>query len=174
VSALVLIGPPGSGKTTVGRALAALLDLGFVDTDQLVEAKAGKSIGEIFVAQGEPAFRAMERVAVAEALAQARTGGLVVALGGGAPMDPATAASLAGTTVVFLDISAPLAARRVGLDATRPLLAGSPRKLWRDLMAGRRPVYEGLADATILVDGLSPAEAAGRIAAQVMAKEKQG
>ncbi|MDR1441340.1 MAG: shikimate kinase [Bifidobacteriaceae bacterium] len=171
MTALVLIGPPAAGKTTVGRELAELLGLGFIDTDEEIEGRTGMTIGQIFVEQGEEAFRAIERQVVFAALAQVKTMGGVIALGGGAPMDAAAAAALAGMTVVFLDISAALAARRVGLDATRPLLAESPRKVWRELMGRRRPVYEGLASLTVEVDGLSPAEVAGMIATMVTGQE---
>ncbi|MDR2565753.1 MAG: shikimate kinase [Bifidobacteriaceae bacterium] len=167
-----MIGPPGAGKTTIGRHLAGRLKVAFVDTDEAVEAQAGQPVSEIFVRQGEPAFRSMEREAVAAALAQADQAPMVIALGGGAPLDPATARALEGATVVFLDVSDALAIRRVGLSAARPLLAGSPRKAWRELMAQRRPVYEGLADVIIQVDGLSPQDAAGRIAALVMEGER--
>jgi shikimate kinase len=172
VSALVMIGPPGAGKTTIGRRLAKRLEVAFVDTDEVVEAQTGQTIGEIFVGQGEAAFRELERRAAKEALAAAQSGPVVIALGGGAPLDPATAAGLAGATVVFLDVSDAVAIRRVGLNSTRPLLAGSPRKAWRELMAKRRPVYEGLASVIIQVDGLSPDDAAGRIAALVMEGER--
>jgi shikimate kinase len=170
VSALVLIGPPGAGKTTVGRALAKRLEVEFCDTDQMVEAAAGVAVAEIFLQRGEAAFRELERAACAEALARAETEPLVVALGGGAPLDPDTGAALSRALVVFLDVSAALGARRVGLNAARPLLAGSPRRLWRELMAARRPVYEALADIHFPVDGLSPTEAARRIAAATAAK----
>jgi shikimate kinase len=173
VSALVLIGPPGAGKTTIGQTLALKLGLGFLDTDQMVEARAGRSIGDIFLHDAEPAFRTMERAAVAEALECGAHEGIVIALGGGAPMEEANAAALrtAGAVVVFLDISPALAARRVGLNAARPLLRESPRKVWRELMAARRPTYEALSTAIIQVDGLSAADAADQIARLVMAKE---
>ncbi|MDR0626170.1 MAG: shikimate kinase [Bifidobacteriaceae bacterium] len=164
MSALVLIGPPGSGKTTTGRELAGLLRLPFLDTDHMVEAQSGRTISDIFVREGEDAFRALERTAVAEAMNQAAREGVVVALGGGAPMDQSVAAAISHSTVVFLDVSAVLAARRIGLNASRPLLAESPRKVWRELMARRRPVYETLADIIIPVDGFGPTELARRIA----------
>ncbi|MDR0366089.1 MAG: shikimate kinase [Bifidobacteriaceae bacterium] len=165
----VLIGPPGSGKTSVGQALAEQLGLPFWDTDQLVSKTAGQSVADIFTHHGEAHFRMLERQAVIDALEQQASRGGVVALGGGAPIDGDTGADLQtarrqGLTVVFLDISAAVAAKRVGLDASRPLLAGSPRRIWRELMDQRRPVYEGLANLTVLVDGLEPQQIAAQIA----------
>lgn len=139
---VILIGPPGAGKTTVGEALAAELGVGFHDTDAAIEADRGRSISDIFVVDGEPAFRALERAEVARAVA-AESG--VVALGGGAPMDPATQEVLAGQVVVFLDVGIADAAKRVGFDASRPLLAINPRAAWTKLMNERRPTYERLA-----------------------------
>jgi shikimate kinase len=172
MNALVLIGPPGAGKTTIGRELARRLGTAFLGTDEMIEAETGQTVSRTFIERGERAFRAIERRMAAKALAQAQASGLVVALGGGAPLDLETARELSSATVVFLDISDLLAARRAGFDTTRPLLAESPRKLWRELMARRRPVYEELADATVLVDGLSPAAVAGQIATMVMVKEQ--
>jgi shikimate kinase len=140
--ALVLIGPPGSGKTTIGAALAAELGVAFHDTDAAIEADQGCSISDIFVLDGEPAFRALERAEVARAVAS-ETG--VVALGGGAPMDDETQAVLEGHVVVFLDVGIADAAKRVGFDASRPLLAINPRAAWTKLMNERRPTYERLA-----------------------------
>jgi shikimate kinase len=172
LSTLALIGPPGAGKTTIGRRLAGLLEIDFIDTDEAVVAAAGQPIAEIFVDQGEDAFRVLERRAVADALARARSTPMVLALGGGAPLDPITAAELESATVVFLDVSDAVAIRRVGLDSPRPLLAASPRRAWRELMAKRRPVYEGLADAIVQVDDLTPDDAAGRIAALLTEGER--
>lgn len=169
---VVLIGPPGAGKSTVAAGLASRLgvtDAGVVDTDAMVEATAGRAISEIFVDSGEPAFRELERAAVKEALAGPAT---VVALGGGAVLDESTQADLArvaseGAAVVFLDVQITDAARRVGLNASRPLLIGNPRTQWLTLMAARRPVYERLATATVATDGLEPAEVADRVLAAV-------
>lgn len=138
---VVLTGPPGAGKSTVGAALAQRLGVDVVDTDALVEQRAGVSISDIFVDQGEAAFRAMEKQAVADALT---TGG-VVSLGGGAVLDPDTQSLLAGQRVVFLDVTLRYAAKRSGFDQGRPLLALNPRGQWLQLMADRRPVYESLA-----------------------------
>lgn len=162
----VLMGPPGTGKTTVGKALAQLTGLSRVDTDTEVERVAGKRIADIFVEDGEAAFRALEREAVSAAL---RGEHGIVSLGGGAILDPDTqgdlrAARAAGTAVVFLDVSLHAVASRIGLNASRPLLAVNPRKQWSELMEQRRPVYEELASFTVSTDHLD----AQRIAQEIV------
>ncbi len=144
---VILIGPPGAGKTTIGRALAGALGVDFHDTDTAIEADQGCSISDIFVLDGEPAFRALERAEVARAVG-AESG--VIALGGGAPIDPATREVLTGHTVVFLDVGIADAAKRVGFDGSRPLLAINPRATWTRMMNERRTTYESL--ATVRVD----------------------
>lgn len=138
----MLVGPPGAGKTTVGRLLAKALGVGFLDTDEEVERTAGMSVAELFRTRGEPAFRELEHEAVLHVLAH-HDG--VVALGGGAVMHPGTRAALRGHPVVFLDVDASQAAARVGHGETRPLLAGDPAARLATLMAERRPVYEEVA-----------------------------
>jgi shikimate kinase len=157
---VVLTGPPGSGKTTVGRALAALLGVELRDTDQAIEAQQGRSISDIFLDDGESRFRELERAEVASSLAS-HAG--VLSLGGGAVMDPATAASLAGHTVVFLDVDIAAAARRVGFDRSRPLLAVNPRAQWIRMMNVRRPTYERLATFSVQTAGRSPRKIAAEI-----------
>jgi shikimate kinase len=160
---VVLVGPPGAGKSTIGRLVAAELGVAFRDTDADVEARAGKPISEIFVDDGEPAFRALEAEAVAAALAE-HDG--VLSLGGGAVLADATRGLLAGRCVVFLDVSLADAVRRVGLNRDRPLLLGSPRSQLMRLMDARRPLY--LEVATVTVDasaGPPPAVAAAVLAA---------
>lgn len=162
---LVLVGPPGSGKSTVGGTLAARRGVAFRDTDHDVEATAGKPISDIFVDDGEPTFRALERDAVAAALG-AHDG--VLSLGGGAVLDPATqerlaAYAAAGGAVVFLDVSLAHAAPRVGLNRSRPLLLGNPRAQWQALMEARRPVYERVSTVRVLTDDLTPEQVADRI-----------
>lgn len=157
---VVLIGPPGSGKTTVGAALARLLGCSLHDTDAAVEAATGRTISDIFVEDGEPAFRDLERAEVARALAE-ETG--VVALGGGAPMDPATQQALAGHVAVFLDVGIADAAKRIGFDRSRPLLAVNPRATWVRLMAERRPTYERLAAYVVDTAGRSTEDVAREV-----------
>jgi shikimate kinase len=151
----VVIGPPGSGKTTVGRLLAERLGVSFRDTDHDVEAAAGKPIGEIFIDDGEERFRELERSAVRDALA-AHEG--VVALGGGAILDAGTQADLAGQHVVYLEVGLSDAVKRVGLASARPLLVLNPRSQFRKLMEERRPIYEGLAAIKVTTDGRDPGD----------------
>lgn len=170
---VVLVGPPGSGKSTVAHALAERWQLTARDTDEDVEATAGKPVSDIFVDDGEPAFRELERAAVARALAE-HDG--VLALGGGSVLDPATRDALAayrqaGGIVVFLDVSLAHAAPRVGFNQSRPLLLGNPRARWQALMTERRPVYEEVATFTVSTDDVRPAEVAERI--EGMAAERR-
>ena len=167
---VVLVGPMGSGKTTVGSALAARLGLGLRDTDADVEARAGKPVSDIFVDDGEPVFRDLEREAVATAL---REHDGVLALGGGAVMDPLTEEALRGHTVVFLDVQVTDAARRIGLNRDRPLLLGNPRAQWLRIMERRRPVYERVATAVVATDGRTPDEVADAVLDALGRKEEQ-
>ncbi|MEU4218376.1 shikimate kinase [Actinoplanes sp. NPDC026623] len=158
----VVVGPPGAGKTTVGVAVAALLGVEFADTDHLIEAKAGKPIPEIFFDDGEPAFRALEREAIAEVL---DSFGGVLALGGGAILDEGTREALRAHTVVFLSVELSDAVKRVGLGAGRPLLSVNPRATLRFLMEERRPLYASVATHTIATDARAPEEIAAELAA---------
>ena len=156
----VIVGPPGSGKSTVGALLADAWGVGFRDTDADVEQAARRSVAELFVEEGEEAFRERERRAVVAALAEHEG---VLALGGGAVLDPATQRDLAAHTVVFLDVSLAHAVPRVGLNAARPLLVGNPRARWQSLMAARRPIYEHLATVVIGTDDATPDEVTQRV-----------
>jgi shikimate kinase len=158
--AAILIGPPGAGKSTVGPLLAARLGVGFLDTDDRVEAVAGKPVSDIFIEDGEEAFRELERAAVARALADS---GGVVAVGGGAVLDPGTQASLAGRPVVYLETGFATAAKRVGLSQARPLLVGNPRATLKVLLDQRLPIYERLGRITVLTDDRSAEDIAGEI-----------
>ena len=167
--AAILIGPPGAGKSTVGPLLAARLGARFLDTDDRVETVAGKPVSDIFVEDGEPAFRALEREAVAWAIAACagELRGAVVGLGGGAVLDPGTQRLLAGQPVVYLATGFAATAKRVGMDRPRPLLAGNPRAMLRALLEQRLPVYEKLAWITVSTDDRAPDEIAADIAAQI-------
>lgn len=152
---VVLVGPPGAGKTTVGRMLADRRGVGFRDTDDDVESEAGVPITAIFVDRGEADFRRMERDAVGRALAE-HDG--VLALGGGAVLDADTRADLAAHRVVFLDVGLSDAAARIGLNRDRPLLLGNPRAQLRSTLEERRTLYEAVASATVSTDGRAPDE----------------
>ena len=157
---LVLVGPPASGKTTVGTAVAAARDLPFRDTDRDIEQETGVTIADLFVERGEPAFRVLEERAVARALAE-HTG--VLALGGGAVTSAATRELLvahgrAGGTVVWLDVDVASAARRVGLSRDRPLLAVNPRAMLRTMLDQRAPLYAEVATHPVPTAGRAPEE----------------
>jgi shikimate kinase len=159
---LVLIGPMGAGKTTVGRLLAERWGVAFRDTDDDIEQAAGHSVSDIFVESGEDHFRALERAAVSQAMA-VHSG--VLALGGGAVLAEETRGALTGQPVVFLRVGLSDAAARVGLGASRPLLLGNVRGTMKALLDERAPVYESLAAATVDTDGLTPDEVADRVEA---------
>ena len=159
---VVLMGPPASGKTVVGQLLSGRLGAAFVDTDADIAAAAGKPVGDIFVDDGEPAFRELERAAAERALA---AGGAVVALGSGAVLDPAVQALMRGQAVAYLSAGFPAIARRLGLDRPRVILPGNPRGRLRTMLEERRPVYERLAAFTVPADDLAPEEITEEIAA---------
>ncbi|MFI9314627.1 shikimate kinase [Streptomyces althioticus] len=165
---LVLTGPMGVGKSTVGRLLAERLGVGYRDTDDDIVAAQGRAVSDIFVEDGEPAFRALEKEAVRQALAS-HDG--VLALGGGAVLDPDTRALLAGERVVYLSMDVEEAVRRTGLGAARPLLAVNPRKQWRELMVARRHLYEETATAVVPTDGRTPEEVAEAVLDALELKE---
>ena len=154
MSRLVLIGAPGSGKSTVGKALANHLNLPFVDTDALIEEKTGKKITDIFVVDGEDVFRALEFETLKEVLDFKDA---VISLGGGAPIAPAAQEVIrnSDSIVIFLDVSLATAAPRVGFNRDRPLLLGNPRAQWQALSDQRRPIYEDLATHAIKVDDMT-------------------
>ena len=154
---VILIGPMGSGKTTIGSLLAQKLGLSFRDTDHLIEEQEEKTVSQIFLDQGEDAFRAIEKRVLREELL---TDGTVLSLGGGAPIsiDAQSALRAIASHIIFLDISLSTVAPRIGFNRDRPLLLNNPRGQWQTLMEARRPIYEAIADATINVDDKSEEE----------------
>ncbi len=154
MTSIVLIGAPGSGKSTVGMALAAHLQWPFVDTDALIELKESKKITDLFVDNGEEYFRHVEFETLKEVLEETSA---VISLGGGAPISqPAQDALVASdSTIVFLDVALATAAPRVGFNRDRPLLLGNPRAQWQALSDQRRPIYEKLATLSIKVDDMT-------------------
>ncbi|MBO8189160.1 shikimate kinase [Streptomyces spirodelae] len=167
---VVLVGPMGVGKSTVGAILAERLGVTCRDTDQDIVEQAGKPISEIFLDEGEPHFRELERAAVRRALAE-HTG--VLALGGGAVLAEETRELLAGHPVVFLEMGVTEAVKRVGLDAPRPLLVINPRQQWRKLMEERRPLYTEVARAVVSTEDRTPDEVADEILAALQPPSTQ-
>lgn len=157
---VVLVGVPGSGKTTVGQLLAERLGVGFRDTDQDVERAEGRSVPDIFVEDGEPYFRALERAAVVAALEE-HDG--VLALGGGAVLDEGTRALLADQPTVWLQVGASAGAHRVGLDVPRPVLLGNVRSRMVALLNERSPLYDAVARLRVDTESRTPDEVAGTI-----------
>ncbi|MBP7971320.1 MAG: shikimate kinase [Candidatus Nanopelagicales bacterium] len=150
--AVVLVGAPGAGKTTVGDALATRLGVPFADTDRLIELAEGQTVGDIFIQSGEDHFRERERAVVRQALVE-QVG--VVALGGGAVMDPDLRAELANITTVWLRVTSDVAASRVGLNAARPVLLGNVRGRMVSLLKERVPLYEEVANIAVDTDELA-------------------
>jgi shikimate kinase len=164
---VVLVGPPASGKTTVGTALAQALGTTFRDTDQDVEVETGSSVADLFVDAGEEHFRALEERAVARALAEHEG---VLALGGGAVTSAATRELLvtharAGGVVVWLDVDLASAAKRVGLSRDRPILGVNPRGMLRHMLETRAPLYGEVATHTVFTGSRQPAEVVAEVLA---------
>ena len=152
---IILIGPPGSGKSTIGRALSRKLSTSFTDTDDLIEVRAGTSISQIFIDKGEPWFRDLEKEVLQSELAKING---VLSLGGGAPLSESAQEMIRkiDAAVVYLDVSLATAAPRVGFNRDRPLLLNNPRGAWQELMDKRRPIYEALATHVVQVDERAP------------------
>lgn len=157
---VVLVGPMGAGKTTVAHVLGDAWGVTVRDTDADIVAREGRSVQDIFVDDGESHFRDLEVEAVAAALAE-HDG--VLALGGGAVLDPRTRERLSGHRVVFLDVGLSEAVKRVGLGAGRPLLLGNVRARVKALLDERTPVYESVATLRVETDGRTPQEIAAEI-----------
>lgn len=164
MTAVVLVGAPGAGKSTVGRRLARRWAVPFRDSDQMIESETGKTVAEIFVDEGEATFRAMERDVIARAL-DADEG--VLALGGGAVLDESTRSRLADVPCVWLRVGVPEAARRVGLNTSRPLLLGNVRGTLMSLLDERTPLYEEVATWVVDTDGLAVDDVVAAVASAV-------
>ena len=169
IKKVVLIGPPGAGKSTIGKALAKEIATEFIDSDSEIERITGKKISDIFVEEGEAVFRKTE-VEVVTALLDGFEG--VIALGGGAPINTQIQEALSGVEypVIFIDVSISQAANRIGFNKDRPLLLINPRQQWMNLMSERRPIYEKLASQTVNSDSQKPHEVAKLISEKLKAK----
>ena len=154
---LILIGPMGSGKTTIGQLLATKLNLAFRDTDHIIEQESGKSVAEIFLEDGEEKFRALEKSVLRKELLSDET---ILALGGGAPIsiDAQSALKAIASPVIYFDISLASVVQRIGFNRDRPLLLNNPRGQWELLMQERRPIYEEIADKVIDVNAKSESD----------------
>ena len=163
---LILIGPPGCGKSTVGAALAQKLTIDFIDTDVAIESSYGHKISDIFVDKGEEFFRDLEFNTLGQSL---MVQDCVLSLGGGAPIAQRAQNILktAKAPIFFLDVSLAVAAPRVGFNRDRPLLLGNPRAQWQSLAETRRPIYESLASFIIKVDAMSVEEVVDAIVAKL-------
>ncbi|MFM8843763.1 MAG: shikimate kinase [Actinomycetota bacterium] len=165
MSSIVLMGPPGSGKSTVGKYLAKDLGLDLLDTDRIIEEREGRTISEIFLTDGEEGFRAIEKKVVLESLEREQC---VIALGGGSILNEEVQDKLSQCKeVIFLDVSISNAAPRVGFNKERPLLVGNPRQQWLQLMEKRRGIYDRLATRTVSTDNRKAIEVAREIAESV-------
>ena len=150
----IFIGPMGSGKSTIGKAVAGALGLPFRDTDSIIEEREKMPVSQIFIDKGEDYFRAVEKKVLRDELLN---DGSILALGGGAPIsvDAQSALKVSSAPVIYLDISLASVAPRIGFNRDRPLLLHNPRGQWQTLMEVRRPIYESIANVVIDVNGKS-------------------
>lgn len=162
---VVLVGPPGAGKSTVGELVAQQLGVSFRDTDADIVVEAGKPIAEIFFDEGELHFRALERAAVLKALAE-HDG--VLSLGGGAVLSVEVRQALTEHRVVLLEIGLSAAAKRTGLSRDRPVLALNPRAALRTLLAERKPLYDEVATHVVATDEVTPDQVAAQVVQLIM------
>ena len=148
----IFIGPMGSGKSTIGKAVASALELPFRDTDSIIEELEQLPVSQIFIDKGEEYFRAIEKKVLRDELL---SDGSILALGGGAPIsvDAQSALKVSSAPVIYLDISLANVAPRIGFNRDRPLLLHNPRGQWQTLMEVRRPIYESIANIIIDVNG---------------------
>ena len=168
----VLVGLPGSGKSTIGRRLSKALGVGLLDTDVAIEQRTGRSIADIFATDGEQEFRRIEEEVVRAALAE-HDG--VVSLGGGAVTRPGVCEALAGHTVIYLEISAREGVRRTGGNAVRPLLAAGNEaekySKYKALMAKRAPLYRSVATIRDDTNRRNPGAVVRQILSRLQAPE---
>lgn len=150
----IFIGPMGSGKSTIGKAVAIALGLPFRDTDSIIEEREEMPVSQIFIDKGEDYFRTVEKKVLRDELLN---DGSILALGGGAPIsvDAQSALKVSSAPVIYLDISLASVAPRIGFNRDRPLLLHNPRGQWQTLMEVRRPIYESIANVVIDVNGKS-------------------
>ena len=150
----IFIGPMGSGKSTIGKAVASALGLPFRDTDSIIEEREEMPVSQIFIDKGEDYFRTVEKKVLRDELLN---DGSILALGGGAPIsvDAQSALKVSSAPVIYLDISLASVAPRIGFNRDRPLLLHNPRGQWQTLMKVRRPIYESIANVVIDVNGKS-------------------
>lgn len=165
---VVVAGPPGSGKSTVGPLLAEHFGVAFRDSDDDIVLRAGRPIADIFATDGEPAFRELEESVIAELLADHEG---VLSLGGGAVLAPSTRERLRGHQVVFLNVGFATGVKRAGLSTARPLLAGlNPRATYKSLLEERLPLYREVATIEVDTDVRSPADLVVTIAGELATK----
>lgn len=164
MATIVLVGVPGAGKSTVGKLLAKELNFEFFDSDQVIEARAGKSVSDIFTQDGEPTFRQLEHDVIAELLDSAYS---VLALGGGSLGNAETRLNVQNATVVWLVAGLAQAVDRVGMNRNRPLLLGNVRGQLADLMAAREPLYKEVADICVDTSKLIPSEVVTEIVSEL-------
>ena len=169
ITKIVLIGPPGAGKTSIGTALSKELNMAFADSDSEIEKRVSKKISDIFVEDGEGVFRKIEVEVVSKLLSEFDG---VIALGGGAPINPEIQELLSSAQypVIFIDVSIAQAATRIGFNKDRPLLLINPRQQWLNLMSERRPIYEKLASTIVSSDSQKPSEVAKSINEKIKSK----
>jgi shikimate kinase len=164
MSAIVLVGVPGAGKTTVGKLLAKELGLEFFDSDQVIEARAGKSVSDIFTQDGEPAFREIEHNVIVELLDSTD---VVLALGGGSLGNDEARAKVKAAKAVWLIAGLSQAVDRVGMNRNRPLLLGNVRGQLADLMSAREPFYKEVASVAVDTSNLIPSEVVAEIVSKL-------
>ena len=164
MSTIVLVGVPGAGKTTVGKLLAKELGRDFFDSDQVIEARAGKSVSDIFTQDGEPAFREIEHDVIVDLL---ESNNAVLALGGGSLGNDETRAKVKDATAVWLVTGLAQAVDRVGMNRNRPLLLGNVRGQLAVLMAAREPWYKEVAAIGVDTSKLIPTEVVTEIVSEL-------